>query len=58
MAAPRREPLQGTLWHDARPASLAIALRTLGDAADASEALAKARELWDARARLRLALAA
>ena len=38
--------------------TLAIALRTIGDAADADEALDRARRLWDARARLRLAPAA
>ncbi len=38
--------------------TLAIALRTLGDANDARDAEAKARKLWDARARKRPAAAA
>ena len=38
--------------------TLAIALRTLGDADDARDAEAKARKLWNARARKRLAAAA
>ena len=38
--------------------TLAIALRTLGDADDAGGAESKARRMWDARARKRLLAAA